>query len=157
MVGIYKVMYTVHCENPLRIEAIKCINNESLDWLWCIFTSNLHKLYNFYIITFKDILSAFWVFRLMLHSKSPIIRRKAKRKVQYCQTIKWAKRVWNSIKIWKMSSFKMNPHSKPIVFASYSHLASETRTNLSTLYWSMDKNPLESYWGDYLVTFKGVS
>ena len=30
---------------------------------------------------------------LILHSKSPIIRRKAKRKVQYCQTVKWAKRV----------------------------------------------------------------
>ena len=31
VVGIYKVMYTVHCENTLRIEAIECINNESLD------------------------------------------------------------------------------------------------------------------------------
>ena len=31
MVGIYKVMYMVHCENTLRIEAIECINNESLD------------------------------------------------------------------------------------------------------------------------------
>ena len=31
VMGIYKVMYTVHCENTLRIEAIKCINNESLD------------------------------------------------------------------------------------------------------------------------------
>ena len=31
VVGIYKVMYTEHCENTLRIEAIECINNESLD------------------------------------------------------------------------------------------------------------------------------
>ena len=31
VVGIYKVMYTVHCENNLRIEAIECINNESHD------------------------------------------------------------------------------------------------------------------------------
>ena len=31
VVGIYKVMYMVHCENTLRIEAIKGINNESLD------------------------------------------------------------------------------------------------------------------------------
>ena len=30
---------------------------------------------------------------LMLHSKSPIVRRKTKMKVQYCQTIKWTKRV----------------------------------------------------------------
>ena len=31
VVGIFKEMYTVHCENALRIEAIECINNESLD------------------------------------------------------------------------------------------------------------------------------
>ena len=31
VMGIYKFMYTVHCENTLGIEAIKCINNESLD------------------------------------------------------------------------------------------------------------------------------
>ena len=31
VLGIYKVMYTVHCEKTLRIEAIECINNESLD------------------------------------------------------------------------------------------------------------------------------
>ena len=31
VVVIYKVMYTEHCENTLRIEAIDCINNESLD------------------------------------------------------------------------------------------------------------------------------
>ena len=32
MVAIYKDMYTVHCENTLRIETIECINNESLDF-----------------------------------------------------------------------------------------------------------------------------
>ena len=31
VVVIYKVMYTEHCENTSRIEAIECINNESLD------------------------------------------------------------------------------------------------------------------------------
>ena len=31
MVGISKVMYTAHCENTLRIEAIECIDYESLD------------------------------------------------------------------------------------------------------------------------------
>ena len=31
VVVIYKAMYTEHCENTLRIEAIECINNESLD------------------------------------------------------------------------------------------------------------------------------
>ena len=31
VVIIYKVMFTQNCENTLRIEAIKCICNESLD------------------------------------------------------------------------------------------------------------------------------
>ena len=31
VVAIYKVMYTEHCEDTLRIEAIECINNESRD------------------------------------------------------------------------------------------------------------------------------
>ena len=30
VVVIYKVVYTEHCENTLRIKAIACINNESL-------------------------------------------------------------------------------------------------------------------------------
>ena len=29
VVGIYKVMYTVHCEKTLKIDAIEFINNES--------------------------------------------------------------------------------------------------------------------------------
>ena len=46
-----------------------------------------------YIIPLKkDILSAFWCSNLMLHSKSQSIRRKTKRNVQYCQTVKWDKR-----------------------------------------------------------------
>ena len=67
---------------------------------------------------FKKIFKCFYgCSNLMLHSKSPIIRRKAKREVQYCQTVKWAMRIRNCIKIGKMSSFQMNPHSKPISFA----------------------------------------
>ena len=31
VVEIFKVMYSVHCEETLRMEAIECINNESLD------------------------------------------------------------------------------------------------------------------------------
>ena len=56
-------MYTVNCENTLRIEAIECINNESLDLLWCMCTSRLHKLYNFTLLLLKDILRAFCVFK----------------------------------------------------------------------------------------------
>ena len=93
----------------------------------------------------------------MLHSKSPISRRKAKRKVQYCQTVQWAKRVWSCIKIWKCHLFRWIHTLNLFLLQTYSHLASETLTNLSTLHWWMGKNPLESYWGDYLVTFKGVS
>ena len=39
-------------------------------------------------------------------------------KCRYCQTVKWAKRDLNCIKNGKMSSFQMNPHSKPISFAN---------------------------------------
>ena len=43
MVAIYKVICTEHCEYSLRIEAIECINNESLDWLGNMCTSGLYK------------------------------------------------------------------------------------------------------------------
>ena len=33
MVGIYKVMYTVHCENTLRIEAIKLSSVSTMNHL----------------------------------------------------------------------------------------------------------------------------
>ena len=52
-------------------------------------------------------------------SKSPIIRRKTKKKVHNCQTVKWAKTVRNCIKIGKISSFQMNSHTKPISFANF--------------------------------------
>ena len=42
-----------------------------------------------------------------------------------------------------MSSFKMNPHSKPILIANPKCLVSETRKCLSTLHWFVCKNPLE--------------
>ena len=52
-------MCTEHCEYTLRIEAIECINNESLDWLGCMCTSGLYKFYNLTKWPLKDILSAF--------------------------------------------------------------------------------------------------
>ena len=42
-----------------------------------------------------------------------------------------------------MSSFKMNPHSKPILIANLECLVSETQKCLSTLHWLVYKNPLE--------------
>ena len=42
---------------------------------------------------FKKIFKRIFVSNLVLHSKSPIIRRKTKPKEQYCKTVKWAKRV----------------------------------------------------------------
>ena len=82
-----------HCENTLRIEEIGCINNESLDDFGaCALAgcTNYIILHNYFKIYFKCMLGCS---NLMLYSKSPIIRRKTKRKVQYYQTIKWAKRV----------------------------------------------------------------
>ena len=52
--------------------------------------TNYKILHNYFL---KDILSTFWVFKFDATSKSPIIRRKAKRKVHNCQTVKWVKRV----------------------------------------------------------------
>ena len=43
---------------------------------------------------------------LMLHSKSSIIRRKTKKKVQYCETVKWAMWTRNCVKIGKCNLFK---------------------------------------------------
>ena len=56
-----------------------------------------------------------------------------------------------------MSFFQMNQHSKPISFADL-FPSSVKNTNTFIHITLMDgKNPLESYWGDYLVAFKGVS
>ena len=60
-------------------------------------------LHNYFKKTFKV---HFRCSSLMLHSKSPIIRRKTKRKVQYCQTVKRAKKVSNCIKIEKCHLFR---------------------------------------------------
>ena len=60
-------------------------------------------LHNYFKKQFKCI---FGCSNLMLHSKRIIIWRKTKRKVQYCQTIKWEMGVRNCIKIEKMSSFR---------------------------------------------------
>ena len=57
-------MSTKHCENTLRIETIQCIDNESLDWLGCMCTSGLYKFYNLTKWLLKDILSAFWMFKI---------------------------------------------------------------------------------------------
>ena len=53
--------------------------NHLIDFVVCTLAGHTNS-----IILFKDILSAFLTSNLMLHSKSPIIRRKTKRKVQNC-------------------------------------------------------------------------
>ena len=58
---------------------------------------------SFTLLLLKYIQVRFGCSDLMVHCKSPIIRIKAKRKVQYCKTVKWAKRVWTSINIGKTS------------------------------------------------------
>ena len=94
-----------HCEYTLRIEAIIVPTmNQLIDVGVCALSgcTNFVILHNYFK---KDIKCIFGRSNLMLRSKSPFIRRKTKRKVQYCQ-------------IWKVSSFQMNPHSKPISFAN---------------------------------------
>ena len=61
------------------------------------------------------------------------------------------------LKLGKCHLFRWIHTLNLFLLQTYSHLASETRTNSSTFNWWMGKNPLESYWGDYLVIFKGVS
>ena len=52
--------------------------------------TNYIILYNY----FQKIFSVhFGCSNSMLHSKTPIIRRDAKRKIQYCQTVKWPRGV----------------------------------------------------------------
>ena len=93
---------------------------------------------------------------LMLHIKSPIISRKTKKKVQSCQTVKWQRGFKIVLKLGKCHLFRWIHTLSLFLLQTYSHMASETRSNLSTLHWWMGKNPLESYWGDYFVTFKGA-
>ena len=112
-------MYTVHCEKSLRIEAIDCINNESLDWLRCMCTSRLHKLYNFYIITFKRYFKCILGVQIWCYIVSAqLLGERQNGKHRTAKQCKWAKWIGNCIKIGKMSSFQMNPHSKPISFAN---------------------------------------
>ena len=94
---------------------------------------------------------------LMLHSNSQIIRRNTKRKIQYCRTVEWAKRTWNCIKIGKCHLFRWIHTLDLFLLQTFSHLASATRTDLSTLHWWMGENPLEPSWGEVLIFFKGVS
>ena len=80
-------MCTKHCEYTLRIEAIQCIDNESLDWLRCMCTSGLYKFYNLTKWLFKRYLKRlFGCSKLMLHSKCPLLGENSKGK--YCQTVR---------------------------------------------------------------------
>ena len=156
--GIYKVMYTVHCENTLRIEAIECIKNESLDWLWCTCTSRLLKIIYLYIITFKKYFKCILGVQIWCYIvRAQLLRERPKGKYSTAKQLNGPRGFEIVFNLGKMSSFQMIHTLNLFLLQTYSHLASETRTNLSTLYWWMDKIPLESYIGDYLLTFKGVS
>ena len=155
--GIYKVMYTVHCENTLRIEAIECINNESLDWLWCMCIRRLH-LYNFYIITFKGYFKCILGVQIWCYIvRAQSLGQRPKGKCSTDKQLNGPRGFGILLKLGKCHLSRWIHTLNLFLLQTYSHLASETRTNLSTLHWWMDKNPLESYLGDYLITFKGVS
>ena len=74
--------------------------NHLIDFGVCALAGCTHFiiLHNYFKRMFKV---HFWYSNLMLHSKSPIIRRNTKRKVQYYQIVKWAKRVRNCNKLGK--------------------------------------------------------
>ena len=52
----------------------------------------------------------------MLHSKWPLLGERPKGK--YCRTVRMDQVGLKLYKDWEMSSFKMNPHSKPILLAN---------------------------------------
>ena len=151
-------MYRVHCEKTLRIEAIECINNESLDWLWCMCTSRLHKLNNFYIITLKRYFNCILGFQIWCYIvRAQLLGERPKGKYSTAKQLNGPRGFGIVLKLGKCHLSRWIHTLNLFLLQIYSHLASEIRTNLSTLHWWKDKNPLESYWGDYLVTFKEVS
>ena len=78
-------------------------------------------------------------------------------KYSTAKQLNWQRGFEIVLKLGKCHLFRWIHTLNLFLLQAHSHLTSETRTNLSTLHWWMGKNPLESYWGDYLVTFKGVS
>ena len=155
--AIYNVICTKHCEYTFRIEAIQCIDNESLDWLGCMCTSWLYKFYNLtkWLKSFKRYFKRlFGCSKLILHSKCPLLGERPKGK--YCQTVRMDQMGLKLYYDWEMSSFKMNPHSKHILIANPECPESKTRKCLSILHWLVCKNPLEVVDGGYFMTFKEV-
>ena len=68
----------------------------------------------------------------MLYSKCPLLGERPKGK--YCQTVRMDQVGLNLYLDWEMSSFKMNPHSKPILIENPECLVSETRKCIPTLH-----------------------
>ena len=66
----------------------------------------------------------------MLHSKCPLLGKRPKGK--YCQTVRMDQVGLKLYEDLEMSSFKINPHSKPILIVNPECLVSETRKCLST-------------------------
>ena len=62
--------------------------------------------------------------KLMLHSKYPLLGERPKGK--YCQIVRMDQVGLKLYLDLEMSSFKMNPHSKPILIENPECLASET-------------------------------
>ena len=149
-------MYTEHFENTLRIEAIACINCESLDWLWCMCTSRSHKFCNFTLLLKKifkcilDVQIRCYILRAKLLGERP------KGKYSTAKQLNGPRGLEIVLKFGKCHLFRWIHTLDLFILQTFSHLASETRTNVSTLYWWMGKNILELYWGDLLVTFKAV-
>ena len=124
--GIYKVMYTVHCEKTLRIEPIECINNESLDWRLCMRTSRLHKLYNFYILIafkryFKCILGV-QIWRYIVRAQ--LLGERPKGKYSTTKQLNGPRGFGIVLKLGKCHLFRWIHTLNLFLLQTYSHLAS---------------------------------
>ena len=95
---------------------------------------------------------------LMLHSnmRAQLLGERPKGKRSTAKQLNGPRGFEIVLKLGKCHLFSWVHTLTLFLLQTYSYLASGTRINLFILHSWMGKNPLESYWGDYLVTFKGV-
>ena len=93
----------------------------------------------------------------MLHSKCELLGERPKGQYSTAKQLNGPIGFEIVLKLGKCNLFRWIHTLILFLLQTYSHPVSETWTNLSTIHWWMGKNQLESYWGDYLVTFSGVS
>ena len=76
MVVIYNVMYTEHCEYTLRIAALECINNESIDLDVCAL-AGCTNFTTVQIYLKRYLRCIFGCSKLMLHSNIHLLEERS--------------------------------------------------------------------------------